>query len=217
MRGEHEYERSSDNVADGSSPHARGARHAVPGDLVGRGLIPACAGSTFSRINFAGSREAHPRMRGEHCWVFWSVSSLRGSSPHARGAPSPRLWRPLVPRLIPACAGSTPHRSAAGSSCWAHPRMRGEHIRNNVLSPAIGGSSPHARGALPSCSRSTPRVRLIPACAGSTCSRCFPAEWGAAHPRMRGEHATGCPRCGLAGGSSPHAQGAPHPFRARRR
>ena len=155
------------------------------------GIIPACAGSTSALAR------AHAR----------SV----GSSPHARGAPRrlPRLHprgrdhprmrgehagadRARLPDIgiIPACAGSTiassmlvlpwlgssPHargalRAGSSSPCrsWDHPRMRGEHCR-----------SWQARHG---------KLRIIPACAGSTLEQMDPQT--------------------LTKGSSPHARGAP--------
>ena len=94
--------------------------------------------------------------------------ATKGSSPHARGAPSfyhvsvleavdhPRmrgehaammmavrvaLW------IIPACAGSTQSDQCAYHLGWDHPRMRGEHAASDVIVNIAGGSSPHARGA----------------------------------------------------------------------
>ena len=135
------------------------------------GIIPACAGSTKIPVVCAYNR--------------------MGSSPHARGAPTP----------------SSTARPASGD----HPRMRGEHFLPPVLAaelvgiiPACAGStykqlrnlapsvgsSPHARGAPPPSSGRRPSRRgIIPACAGST---------GASLPFLA--------RCK---GSSPHARGAP--------
>ena len=205
---------SCQTIPRGSSPHARGAQNHV-GDwkhsirdhprmrgehasvvivaVFGKGIIPACAGSTglssTARTRLTGSsphargarRENggfaqcdrnHPRMRGEH-----SLASRRGAA---------RVG------IIPACAGSTIH---------AHYGMGGRW-----------GSSPHARGALGSrerhhaCSRDHPRMRgehsalvqrvgeqagIIPACAGST--------WHVGSMRSASM------------GSSPHARGAPGP------
>ena len=154
------------------------------------GIIPACAGSTSST------------------WPL--TQALRGSSPHARGAP-----------VLPA---------SEGERVRDHPRMRGEHrarralpagwhriipacagstYRDTDLITLVAGSSPHARGAR---RRRRPRAR-----------RCWD------HPRMRGEHlfhgftmlylARIIPACAGSTvkallavtrepGSSPHARGA---------
>ena len=135
---------------EGSSPHARGARHrpsrcpssagdhprmrgehrfsAYPRDVVS-GIIPACAGSTRDCVF----------METRHLWIIpacaGSTSSARprslaflGSSPHARGAPCDE------------CGYIIPDRD--------HPRMRGEHRLAALCMFAYGG--------------------IIPACAGST-------------------------------------------------
>ena len=136
--------------------------------------------------------------------------AVKGSSPHARGAPPrglvlhgavgdhPRmrgehhgttLGRHLLNRIIPACAGSTSN--------------------GHVSDEGFSGSSPHARGALALFAghgrllRDHPRMRgehstedgeafiwrrIIPACAGSTCP-----------PSLV---------CPTLMGSSPHARGA---------
>ena len=51
---------------------------------------------------------------------------------------------------------------------WAHPRVRGEHAATHDAQVLADGSSPRARGALRRVLPPARRVRLIPACAGST-------------------------------------------------
>ena len=156
--------------AQGSSPHARGARpgerrhlhrhgdhprmrgehaHENVRTAVDPGIIPACAGSTVS--------------------AKMKIGKTQGSSPHARGARPP---------------GGTD-----GVTARDHPRMRGEHQTSTSKSlnplriiPACAGStqnfmiavekapgsSPHARGAL---------ITLLPSFVDA-----------GDHPRMRGEH-----------------------------
>ena len=148
MRGEHHGATIHHQPRGGSSPHARGARWHVAGRFAGRGLIPACAGSTVDTSTGRTIARAHPRMRGEHVTGSSSGWSWTGSSPHARGARRLVLRLLRSVRLIPACAGSTTRSVMTRGSPRAHPRMRGEHF----------GVHHH-------------RVRaagLIPACAGST-------------------------------------------------
>ncbi len=107
MRGEHDTTVESTGHTAGSSPHARGAPgHSVPA-AHGRGIIPACAGSTGSARWASGGCGDHPRMRGEHREALRTEISTEGSSPHARGAPHEREDGALVGGIIPACAGST--------------------------------------------------------------------------------------------------------------
>ncbi len=86
MRGEHGTVSWIVCTLEGSSPHARGARGSfrVSGSICG--LIPACAGSTAARIGPPADGWAHPRMRGEHAPHPGQLTSVGGSSPHARGA-----------------------------------------------------------------------------------------------------------------------------------
>ena len=107
MRGEHDLDRRVRVKGPGSSPHARGAR--IAGMLIRtpRGIIPACAGSTEKRSPACHWSRDHPRMRGEHNSARFGFTRTVGSSPHARGAPSPVLHITPPSRIIPACAGST--------------------------------------------------------------------------------------------------------------
>ena len=88
--------------------------------------------------------------------------------------------------------------------------MRGEH---GPLAQGAGpceGSSPHARGAHGAPSGAGLRQGIIPACAGSTDAARYTTRRERDHPRMHGEHGPPVTRAQEAGGSSPHARGAPH-------
>ena len=52
----------------------------------GKGIIPACAGSTSFLRGLLLLPADHPRMRGEHFTTILSLTATEGSSPHARGA-----------------------------------------------------------------------------------------------------------------------------------
>ena len=113
---------------------------------------------------------------------------MMGSSPRARGA---LLRRPTLRRgqgLIPACAGSTTPSRTRPISARAHPRVRGEHRDGVITRLSIGGSSPRARGARSGSRSRLGRIRLIPACAGSTMLDHAERSLMRAHPRVRGEH-----------------------------
>ena len=70
--------------------------------------------------------------------------------------------------LIPAHAGKTPPLLLMVTSCWAHPRSRGENYRNYRLCRLVRGSSPLTRGKPRAAARRGLRTRLIPAHAGKT-------------------------------------------------
>ena len=130
-------------------PRMRGEhRQAGPTPAAVRGIIPACAGSTWQDAFRKRLNRDHPRMRGEHYRPVPSRLALPGSSPHARGALGLRDHRRDDPGTIPACVGSTrpregTERRPGGSTPHArgaptrlppsaadvrdHPRMRGEH------------------------------------------------------------------------------------------
>ena len=158
---------------------------------------------------FVSALGDHPRMRGEHSRTTLAGAMYRGSSPHARGALSSFASLFFNARIIPACAGSTTYPRHKGARTGDRPRMRGEHV--GVLLQVFDylGSSPHARGAPLRGFAARGRSGIIPACAGSTpATACRPSR-SRNHPRMRGEHGLRHERRRLAGGSSPHARGAP--------
>ena len=175
---------------------------------MGEGIIPACAGSTRPLPSWQRLLRDHPRMRGEHYASVADRYSSLGSSPHARGAL-------LVPGategacgIIPACAGSTSSRAWATPPSGDHPRMRGKHRANLLMSLSVAGSSLHARGAPVQAGELGDATGIISACAGSTRRRGRPRGGRWDHLRMRGEHcAARCLAC-LMAGSSPHARGA---------
>ncbi|VFA92141.1 Domain of uncharacterised function (DUF2825) [Nocardia farcinica] len=168
VRGEHVDSASRATADAGSSPRARGAQPPQRLSATGRGLIPACAGSTASCRRVDTGSRAHPRVRGEHPTGGGQHAGRWGSSPRARGARRSRPDRRSVAGLIPACAGSTPVTATRPASTGAHPRVRGEHSGADPMTTTPEGSSPRARGARHDCIRHSYSSGLIPACAGST-------------------------------------------------
>ena len=111
-----------------------------------------------------------------------------GSSPHVRGAPLSLSFRPPFEGIIPACAGSTNIGISIRPIVRDHPRMCGEHNKDDAFNPVVKGSSPHVRGALQRLVCGIDMVGIIPACAGSTNPHCTRAYVSRDHPRMCGEH-----------------------------
>ena len=95
MCGEHTYLCPTRFIAWGSSPHVRGAPHVDATHGVGRGIIPACAGSTLTRRDAIFSARDHPRMCGEHRLEPSVGDHGLGSSPHVRGA---HFENSIIPR-----------------------------------------------------------------------------------------------------------------------
>ena len=170
-------------------------------------LIPARAGNTSRPNTRRGSVPAHPRSRGEHCRWFRFGRRVVGSSPLARGTPVSDKELAAQIRLIPARAGNTKIGHASTPPSPAHPRSRGEHEVQRHLCTVPLGSSPLARGTRLKTEYQPALARLIPARAGNTSAlqRCVLRR--SAHPRSRGEHASGKLSQITSGGSSPLARG----------
>ena len=198
---------TSASATCGSSPLTRGKL--FPALVVGFrwGLIPAHAGKTAESVAPHGTKQAHPRSRGENEALAASDATDKGSSPLTRGKPEQQATVGVLQGLIPAHAGKT--IAWRGRSCRqrAHPRSRGENS-TMVSSVAVSrGSSPLTRGKrLPVC---VPRdwVGLIPAHAGKTCPRTRPCARCGAHPRSRGENAGVGASSTISAGSSPLTRG----------
>src|SRR5690606_38696772 len=109
---------------------------------------------------------------------------------------------------IPAYAGSTDSRSPSCPPGADHPRVRGEHYLEPVRGDWVTGSSPRARGAQAYVIAADGKLRIIPACAGSTARlrRSGDPQWD--HPRVRGEHWPLLHEGTTDYGSSPRARGA---------
>ena len=217
-------------MADGSSPHTRGARlHDLVGDP-GVRIIPAYAGSTPPPGEWTQGKSDHPRIRGEHRLFTEYERRGGGSSPHTRGALQPRMRASGPSRIIPAYAGSTteywclgyakygssPHTRGAPDATYPfglwypdHPRIRGEHVTTFSAIDSPPGSSPHTRGAPPNIATSSDGRRIIPAYAGSTAAGGRWCYRRGDHPRIRGEHVRVGAAAGTGSGSSPHTRGAP--------
>ena len=146
-------------------------------------------------------------MRGVHVASRLIPFYSLGSSPHARGPPSPRLQQESHTGIIPACAGSTRSQTSSSAANRDHPRMRGVHLSSYSDGVGLIGSSPHARGPPPGLDQGIKCLRIIPACAGSTSltpsSGCTIRD----HPRMRGVHPVLSDSSFALMGSSPHARG----------
>ena len=148
MCGEHRSIVGIGVACQGSSPHVRGALNHSQDCKNRQGIIPACAGSTCLSMMELNAGRDHPRMCGEHSFVFCRRGVRQGSSPHVRGAqdgkwfcyqetvgssPHVRGARNACTMpcsrfgIIPACAGSTHSADYPEFPNRDHPRMCGEH------------------------------------------------------------------------------------------
>ena len=89
----------------------------------------------------------------------------------------------------------------------AHPRSRGENASVPSSSLGMTGSSPLTRGKQDPYYDALDATRLIPAHAGKTPVCAKDPRLRAAHPRSRGENASGSERVSRLGGSSPLTRG----------
>ena len=167
-RGDHMGPPSRARSLPGSSPLARGPLRPIARDTRAVGLIPARAGTTYSRGGGRVAPGAHPRSRGDHFNRHSSLNNALGSSPLARGPPYGSSLTPGQPGLIPARAGTTGWRRTLFVITRAHPRSRGDHGDFKVSGVITQGSSPLARGPPAQFHGATARYGLIPARAGTT-------------------------------------------------
>ena len=173
-------------VCWGSSPLARGLHHGGQ-HLAGQGrIIPARAGFTFDLIFLDRCVGDHPRSRGVYESSEISSQKRWGSSPLARGLPSPSRHHTVPAGIIPARAGFTPTRRGRRRRCPDHPRSRGVYSASPATTPATSGSSPLARGLRSGLAPVLALPRIIPARAGFTLPRRLPGRRGPDHPRSRG-------------------------------
>ena len=145
-RGDHCLKLGHVAFTAGSSPLARGPLRPIARDTRAVGLIPARAGTTYSRGGGRVAPGAHPRSRGDHFNRHSSLNNALGSSPLARGPPYGSSLTPGQPGLIPARAGTTGWRRTLFVITRAHPRSRGDHEALEDAPLEMAGSSPLARG-----------------------------------------------------------------------
>ncbi len=197
-------------LISGSSPHVRGTRLKKRSGGLGRRFIPACAGNTMPPAVRVVVDSVHPRMCGEHLFLYSPGEGHAGSSPHVRGTLQPQPGPQTQFRFIPACAGNTLIIRRASSTFPVHPRMCGEHFPRRSSSCFSAGSSPHVRGTHDYLGKYERMGRFIPACAGNTTTLFASNLSLTVHPRMCGEHGDFSVRRTSTAGSSPHVRGTRH-------
>ena len=214
-RGVYRSGRPAGAGLQGSSPLARGLHVAATRAAGGRRIIPARAGFTDSSSSAGPTGADHPRSRGVYRRRGSLFTTHVGSSPLARGLPTPTPTISPAARIIPARAGfTTPvfNRLLHGGD---HPRSRGVYKTGAVAQMSFAGSSPLARG-LPLIV--DPRLRgegIIPARAGFTLYAPHTRDRAVDHPRSRGVYLGGAPQGRGEAGSSPLARGLRRPRAAR--
>ena len=171
-------------------------------------IIPAYAGSTLGAARRKDGPEDHPRVCGEHLGNKVGSDGLEGSSPRMRGAQGVIVPTIQGMRIIPAYAGSTTGSPRTACAAPDHPRVCGEHQRQDQGMTPAEGSSPRMRGAPPDGRVLHDAAGIIPAYAGSTEVRCTSTSPHGDHPRVCGEHRRVAPTVIPRLGSSPRMRGA---------
>ena len=191
----------------GSSPRMRGTPPNTWPVGTEVGIIPACAGNTKTLSCSTTALRDHPRVCGEHAWVFSAPSMALGSSPRVRGTPYKKLLCYPYSGIIPACAGNTCIVLEQCALVWDHPRVCGEHFHEGKTNGVFQGSSPRVRGTQDAGRRGQGRDGIIPACAGNTYRAAGSYSPSGDHPRVCGEHLSFQPCAVANGGSSPRVRG----------
>ena len=194
---------------NGSSPRLRGTRSELVLVRVCLRFIPAFAGNTWRGWFACVRTTVHPRVCGEHARYRATAVSSDGSSPRLRGTQHTGERLHIDLRFIPAFAGNTYRRPAAGATRPVHPRVCGEHLPGSASASAAAGSSPRLRGTRPVEILGLGPQRFIPAFAGNTFARFNDPTPVPVHPRVCGEHSLSNRSDTLYSGSSPRLRGTP--------
>ena len=185
----------------------RGKRNFLQPHRPVSGLIPACAGKTFTTRAGPARWWAHPRVCGENLEPSPLAWGKQGSSPRVRGKHLGPQQFDDMERLIPACAGKTRSPGLQARALRAHPRVCGENEGLRGIFVDHDGSSPRVRGKhVPNLAQAG-NQGLIPACAGKTITSFPTAALLRAHPRVCGENLKGQLEAVTGGGSSPRVRG----------
>ena len=152
----------------GSSPLVRGQhRNKLFRQHIVR-IIPARAGPTMVGVSCLTVTADHPRSCGANSRRAICRTSDVGSSPLVRGQLVMNVVLGWALRIIPARAGPTLLQQNALRHIWDHPRSCGANAVAFLTHYRTAGSSPLVRGQPACLTRSSRRVRIIPARAGPT-------------------------------------------------
>ena len=146
LRGEHPSRSHPCWPHIGSPPPTRGTLDGVRHVFNPCGITPAYAGNTGTYKGFKDIKWDHPRLRGEHPFLYLQLLSPPGSPPPTRGTLETRLAKLESLRITPAYAGNTNAKYIENDVKGDHPRLRGEHTAFITLPFIFSGSPPPTRG-----------------------------------------------------------------------
>ena len=176
-------------------------------DAKWRGIIPAYAGNTLSALCCRIRLRDHPRVCGEHDFYCPHSPRTTGSSPRMRGTRTPASRESVQNGIIPAYAGNTSLSGNLEDFGGDHPRVCGEHVRNDRAIEARAGSSPRMRGTPATGTIPVSKKGIIPAYAGNTPDGFCSIVRAGDHPRVCGEHCCTWALIPAMAGSSPRMRG----------
>ena len=185
-RGVYAVDEYIEKEGSGSSPLARGLPTRLHRRHHRHGIIPARAGFTGFPAHPRVGGPDHPRSRGVYRRAPTRPPWGRGSSPLARGLRGDCDPRPRIFGIIPARAGFTPGDLNLRHALEDHPRSRGVYWATATTTSSRPGSSPLARGLQEERNYGDDGTGIIPARAGFTPGRPWPAPGTPDHPRSRG-------------------------------
>ena len=134
----------------GLSPRVRGNPTRAGQNSSGTGSIPACAGEPPWKWTPAPPARVYPRVCGGTSAAWTPGGRAVGLSPRVRGNPTVRIYLPLIPGSIPACAGEPARAETQFHESAVYPRVCGGTRRHEAAGREKHGLSPRVRGNLPS-------------------------------------------------------------------
>ena len=168
MCGNHRLNTTRHTRSRGSPPRVREPPADSPPAFAGRGITPACAGTTLVLSGEARDCEDHPRVCGNHRSPSYISNGQLGSPPRVREPPLRPRVNDIDTRITPACAGTTLGRTEVRPTAQDHPRVCGNHGTDQTTVSFKPGSPPRVREPQSIQRRAAGRARITPACAGTT-------------------------------------------------
>ena len=155
-------------IKRGSPPHTRGTQFGNDSCSRYPRITPAYTGNTANgkNTNYYG----------------------KGSPPHTRGTLFTYQWQLENLRITPAYTGNTQAIANIQAVMEDHPRIHGEHSREQSTLSPFQGLPPHTRGTHDNLKYNKIDHRITPAYTGNTLMTCLHYRFYRDHPRIHGEH-----------------------------
>ena len=172
-------------------------------------IIPARAGQTHPDASAVQRAADHPRACGANALQQSGMVANSGSSPRVRGKRDAKRVEIRFLRIIPARAGQTVVMVPVLALTPDHPRACGANEGADGSGELAYGSSPRVRGKRAQCGERLSGGGIIPARAGQTTARAYPASTRPDHPRACGANSVLSASDSAHSGSSPRVRGKP--------